>query len=61
MSFSRYLQRIRVEQSCRLLETTDLRISEIAQTVGYGNVKFFNQVFRSALGTSPRQFRRLRK
>ena len=61
VGFSQYLQRIRVEQSCRLLENTDLRISEIAQLVGYGNVKFFNQVFRSALGTSPREFRRLRK
>ena len=61
VGFSQYLQRIRVEQSCRLLETTDLRISEIAQAVGYGNVKFFNEVFRATLGTSPREFRRVRK
>lgn len=61
MGFSQYLQRIRVEQSCRLLETTDLRISEIAQAVGYGNVKFFNQIFKDTLGASPREFRRRRK
>ena len=61
MPFSRYLQRIRVEQSCRLLETTELRISEIASLVGYDNVKFFNQIFRDALGISPRQFRRMRQ
>jgi YesN/AraC family two-component response regulator len=61
MSFSRYLQRIRVEQSCRLLENTDLRISEIAPKVGYDNVKFFNQIFKNTLGISPRQFRQMRK
>lgn len=61
MSFSRYLQRIRVEQSCRLLENTDLRISEIAPKVGYDNVKFFNQIFKNILGISPRQFRQMRK
>ena len=61
MSFSRYLQRIRVEQSCRLLESTDLRISEIAPKVGYDNVKFFNQIFKNTLGISPRQFRQMRK
>ena len=59
--FSRYLQRIRVEQSCRLLENTDLRVSEIATAVGYDNVKFFNQIFKQTLRISPRQFRQMRK
>jgi AraC-like DNA-binding protein len=61
VSFSRYLQRIRVEQSCRLLENTDLRVSEIAAAVGYDNVKFFNQIFKQTLRISPRQFRQMRK
>lgn len=61
MGFSQYVQRIRIEQSCRLLETTDLRISEVAAQVGYSNGKFFNQIFRKALGTTPREYRKARK
>ena len=61
MGFSQYLQRIRIEQSCRLLESTELRISEVAARVGYTNVKFFNQIFKEALGTTPREYRKARK
>lgn len=57
MSFMEYLQKIRIEQSCRLLETTDMKVSDIATAVGYENVKFFNQVFRRRLNISPREFR----
>lgn len=59
--FSAYLQRIRIEQSCRLLEDKELKISQIAARVGYGNIKFFNKVFRDTLGITPSQFRRSRE
>lgn len=61
MGFSQYLQRIRIQQSCRLLEGTDLRISEVATRVGYANVKFFNQIFKEILSTTPREYRKARK
>lgn len=61
MGFSQYVQRIRIERSCHLLETTDLRISEVAAQVGYSNGKFFNQIFKEALGTTPREYRKARK
>jgi len=55
------LQRIRIEQSCRLLENSDLRVSEIAARVGYENVKFFNQVFKQTVKLTPREFRKSRQ
>jgi len=61
VGFSEYLQRIRIEQSCRLLESSDLHISEIAAQVGYDNVKFFNQVFRQNVKLTPREFRKSRQ
>jgi AraC-like DNA-binding protein len=61
MGFSQYLQRVRIQQSCRLLEGTDLRISEVATRVGYANVKFFNQIFKEILSTTPREYRKARK
>lgn len=60
VSFSAYLQRVRIEQSCRLLENRELRISDISAQVGYGDLKFFNKVFRDTLGITPSQFRRSR-
>ena len=59
MNFSDYLQHIRIEQSCRLLENSDLRINEIASKVGYDNVKFFNRVFKDVLKLTPREFKKL--
>lgn len=59
--FTQYLQQIRIEQSCRLLETGDYFIGEVADRVGYGNVKFFNKVFKETLGITPREFKRLKR
>lgn len=61
MGFSEYVQRIRIEQSCRLLENSDLPVSEIAPMVGYDDLKFFGQVFRRLLGLTPREFRASRQ
>lgn len=61
VGFSEYLQRIRIEQSCRLLENSDLHIHEVAMQVGYDNVKFFNQIFRQNVKMTPREFRKARR
>ncbi len=55
--FSSYLQRMRIEQSCRLIANTDKKITEIAQLVGYGDMKYFNSVFKKFLGVTPGRFR----
>lgn len=59
MSLSTYLQRLRVEKACTLLPDDRLRISQIAQKVGYGDLKHFNSVFRYYKNMSPREFRSL--
>ena len=59
--FSDYLQRVRIEQSCRLLETTDMSIAAVAEAVGYENVRFYNRVFRRLLHTTPREYRKNRR
>lgn len=58
VSFCDYLQKKRVEQGCRLIANTDKKISEIAGLVGYGDVKFFNAVFKKHLGMTPREFKK---
>lgn len=56
--FSTYVQHLRIEHSCRLLQRTNLRINEIAYKVGYTDTKFFNQVFKSTLGITPSEYRK---
>ena len=61
VGFTEYLQRIRIEQSCRLLESREKSVSEIAMDVGYTNVKFFNKVFKQLVGITPKQFQKISK
>lgn len=57
ITFSEYLQSIRIQESCRLLANTNKNIAEIANTVGYTDVKFFNKVFKRITGMTSRQFK----
>lgn len=58
-TITNYLQKIRIEKSCELLAGTELRVTEIAQAVGYENVKHFQQLFSRMLHMSPREYRKL--
>ena len=57
MSLQEFLQRMRIEEACRLIEQGEPQIAHIAQKVGYGDVKHFARVFRRIKGVSPREFR----
>ena len=59
VGFTQYLQKIRIEQSCRLLESGQHTVSEIASLVGYSDIKFFNKVFKETLGVTPREFKKI--
>ncbi|WP_306455218.1 helix-turn-helix transcriptional regulator [Leucobacter celer] len=54
-----YLTMLRAEQMARLLKGTDLPISAIAASVGWGDADFAARQFRRAVGVSPREFRRI--
>jgi len=57
-SFSHLLQEIRISNACRMLITTDNRISEISMDTGFNNLAHFNRVFRSLRECSPSEYRR---
>ena len=59
VSFNQYLQKKRIEQSCRLISNTNKKISEIATLVGYSDIKFFNQVFKKHLKMTPRDYKKI--
>lgn len=58
VSFTEYLNHYRVEQACRLLDSsTDLTI-EIAQRVGFKDEKYFSTVFKKIMGCPPSVYRK---
>ena len=54
MSIPNYLNRIRVDRAEQLLKTTDLRIYEVAEHVGFNSVAYFSTIFKRMTGTSPK-------
>lgn len=57
-SFVHYLQSYRVIQGCRLLSSSQRTLTEIAEMVGYRDVKFFSQLIKQKTGLTPSDFRR---
>ena len=57
-TFTGFLQKTRIEQSMRLLAHTDLSIDEIAQRVGYQDIKSFYAQFKKISDTTPAKFRK---
>lgn len=58
MTLQVFLQRLRVEEACRLLEQKELGLSAVAQAVGYSDAKHFSKIFRLHKGMSPREYRK---
>ena len=58
LPFQDYVQSVRIKESCRLLANTTEPVPVIAQSVGYDDTKFFNQLFKRHLGLTPREYRK---
>ncbi|UQZ33600.1 DNA-binding response regulator [Paenibacillus sp. PK3_47] len=57
-NLSDYLTGLRVDKAKALLQHTNLRLSQIAELVGYEDEKYFSRVFKKATGQTPREYRR---
>lgn len=57
VSFTKWLNKRRVEEAKRLLMTTWLKTYEIASQVGFQDYKYFSLMFKKYAGCSPREFR----
>lgn len=56
-SFVPYLNSLRIEKAKRLLETTNLRVYEIASRTGFADVRYFIRVFNKHVRMSPNRYR----
>lgn len=57
-NFSDYVTEKRLEYACNLLITTDMKISDIVATMGYGNINYFNKIFKLKYDLTPSQYRK---
>jgi YesN/AraC family two-component response regulator len=57
-TFSNYLTEVRISKARGLMETTDLKIYEISQNVGYNSVEHFTRMFNRLCKVSPGSYRK---
>jgi AraC-like DNA-binding protein len=58
MTFSVYLKKLRLTEAARLLsQQEDANVAEIAYSVGYNNVSYFNKLFKNEYGCTPKTFK----
>lgn len=56
ISVKQYITDCRMEKAKTLLAARDVRISEVAQQVGYDNFSYFSTLFRKATGMTPVEY-----
>ena len=61
MTYTEYLQMLRLEKAEQLLTDTDNTIEQIAEEVGYRNKGYFYRIFVERRGCTPAQYRRKRQ
>lgn len=58
MTYSEYLNSIRLNKAKDLLVSTSLSISEVAERAGYADYFYFSKLFKKIYGVTPAQFRK---
>lgn len=53
IKFVVYLNNLRLKHALQLLETTNLKVYEVAERVGYSNLSYFSTVFKKNFGQNP--------
>ena len=52
-----YTQTIRIHEACKLLKDKNINVEQVAEAVGYSDMKHFYSVFKRITGKLPKDFR----
>ncbi|OWA33366.1 DNA-binding response regulator [Saccharibacillus sp. O16] len=55
--FKDYITQIRLDRAMEMLGESELKVGDIAERVGYPDVRHFSQVFRKRIGCTPSEYR----
>lgn len=58
MYFNEYLHHIRIKEAQKLLRRTDMKVSDIANTVGYKDIEYFTNKFKAITKTVPSVYKK---
>ncbi len=58
ISITEFIQKTRVEEACRLLQTSDRTIFDIAGDCGFTDIKFFYKTFKKITKKTPNEYRK---
>ncbi len=58
MGTIQFLRKTRIEQACLLLLSTNMRINDISDAVGFADSKSFFSAFKSQMGITPTQYKK---
>ncbi|MEO8415790.1 MAG: AraC family transcriptional regulator [Ginsengibacter sp.] len=52
-----YFIKLKIQYACQLLSQSNLRISDIADKIGYEDTFYFSRLFKKVTGKSPRDYK----
>lgn len=55
-----FLNQLKIQRACQLLQTTGMRINQICHKVGFDDSYYFSRLFKQQTGHSPRQYREMK-
>jgi len=61
IGFNTYINTLRINKACDLLEETDKKTTDISTETGFGSIRSFNRAFLQIMDMSPLQYRKLVK
>lgn len=56
MGFVEYNTNVKIEEAKRLLRSTDMKVYEVSDALGFESAFYFSKVFRKIVGLSPREY-----
>jgi len=60
LGYKDYLNEVRISHAIRLLETTEMRVQEVSDRIGFANVEHFSRTFKDRTGVTPSAYSRNR-
>jgi len=58
-TFIEYLNNIRIKSAMAMLKSTNLRVAEISDKVGYNDPRYFSKIFKKVIGLSPQEYKKM--
>ncbi|MGE5557625.1 MAG: AraC family transcriptional regulator [Bacillota bacterium] len=57
MTMSSYVQKLRIDEACKLISSTDMKMTDIAYKAGFSDYKSFYRLFKKVTGRRPAEYR----